>query len=82
MTRLTTRHVVEPSVVTDLLMRLGSGPCSGLCSLQAVQLVLASGVAAVGVRHDLPDGREHNPRHCCDGADCTDSEHCEVAADQ
>jgi hypothetical protein len=69
-------------------MRLGSGPCSGLCSLQAIPLVLASGGAAVGVRHNLPDGREHNPRHCCDGTDCvewidcTDSEHCEVAADQ
>ncbi len=63
-------------------MHLGSGPCSGLCSLQAVHLVHSSGVAAAGVRHDLPDGREHDPRHCCDGADCTDSEHCEVAADQ
>jgi len=65
-----------------MLMHLGSGPCSGLCSLQAIQLVLGSGGAAVGVRHDLSGGREHNPRACCDGADCTDSEHCEVAADQ
>jgi len=63
-------------------MRLGSSPGSGLSSLQAVQLVLASGVAAVGVRHDLPGDREHDPRHRCADADYTDSEHCEVAADQ